>query len=215
MKITEPHKEHIVAHHFANSKHEFDSARLGMWIFLVTEVLFFGALFVAYAFLRWSYPEIFVEAHHILSWKMGALNTAILIFSSFTMVMAIRSAQLNQRLKTSLYLITTMICAFGFLVVKFFEYSAKIHHGYLPAKYFVAHGASEYLHLFFGLYFTMTGLHGIHVLVGIGLIIWLLLRNRKGHFYSNYYTPLEMVGLYWHFVDLVWIFLFPLFYLVG
>ena len=209
------HKVHEVDHHFANAGHEFDSAKLGMWVFLVTEVLFFGALFVAYAFLRWAYPEMFVEAHHLLDWRMGALNTLILITSSFTMVMAVRSAQVNQRGKTSAYLFATMVCAFGFMVVKFFEYAAKIHHGYLPAKFFTAHAVSEHLHLFFGIYFMMTGLHGVHVLVGIGLILWLLRRNAKGHFYSEFYTPLEMVGLYWHFVDLVWIFLFPLFYLVG
>lgn len=209
------YKEHIVAHHFASAAHEFESAKLGMWLFLVTEVLFFGALFVAYAFLRWAYPEMFVEAHRLLDWRMGGVNTLILIISSFTMVMAVRSAQVNERSKTTGYLLATLVCAFGFLVVKFFEYSAKIHHGLLPAKFFTASGVSEHLHLFFGLYFTMTGLHGIHVAVGIGLIIWLMRRNAKGHFYSGYFTPLEMVGLYWHFVDLVWIFLFPLFYLVG
>jgi cytochrome c oxidase subunit 3 len=214
MKAVE-HKEHVVAHHFAGAGHEFDSAKLGMWIFLVTEVLFFGALFVAYAFLRWSYPSMFVEAHHLLDWRMGGLNTLILIISSFTIVMAVRSAQVNQRVNTMKYLLATLVCAFGFLVIKFFEYSSKFHHGLLPPKFFTAAGTSEHLHLFFGIYFTMTGLHGIHVLVGIGLIIWLMRRNAKGHFYSGYYTPLEMVGLYWHFVDLVWIFLFPLFYLVG
>jgi cytochrome c oxidase subunit 3 len=158
---------------------------------------------------------MFVEAHHLLDWRMGALNTLILISSSFTMVMAVRSAQVNQRGKTTAYLLATMVCAFGFLVVKFFEYASKIHHGYLPAKFFTGHAVSEHLHLFFGIYFMMTGLHGVHVLVGIALILWLLWRSSKGHFYSEFYTPLEMVGLYWHFVDLVWIFLFPLFYLVG
>jgi cytochrome c oxidase subunit 3 len=209
------YKEHHVAHHFANAGHEFDSAKLGMWVFLVTEVLFFGALFVAYGFLRWSYPVMFLEAHRLLSWKMGALNTLILISSSFTMVMGVRSAQLNRVRQTAMYLLATILFSFGFLGVKAVEYSAKIHHGLLPAKFFTAHGASEHLHLFFGLYFTMTGLHGLHVIIGIGLMIWLLFRNARGDFHSEYYTPLEMVGLYWHFVDLVWIFLFPLFYLVG
>jgi len=215
MSDVKNHKVHSVAHHFANAGHEFESAKLGMWVFLVTEVLFFGALFVAYAFLRWAYPEMFVEAHHLLDWRMGGLNTLILITSSFTMVMAVRSAQVNQRKQTSAYLLATLVCAFGFLIVKYLEYSAKFHHGYLPAKFFTGQAVSEHIHLFFGIYFMMTGLHGVHVLVGIGLIVWLLIRNQKGDFYSDFFTPLEMVGLYWHFVDLVWIFLFPLFYLVG
>ncbi|NBV82577.1 cytochrome c oxidase subunit 3 family protein, partial [bacterium] len=198
MSDVKNHKVHSVAHHFANAGHEFESAKLGMWVFLVTEVLFFGALFVAYAFLRWAYPEMFVEAHHLLDWRMGGLNTLILITSSFTMVMAVRSAQVNQRKQTSAYLLATLVCAFGFLIVKYLEYSAKFHHGYLPAKFFTGQAVSEHIHLFFGIYFMMTGLHGVHVLVGIGLIVWLLIRNQKGDFYSDFFTPLEMVGLYWH-----------------
>ncbi len=213
--MTVQHKPHVVAHHFADAHHEFESAKLGMWVFLVTEVLFFGALFVAYGFLRWAYPDMFVEAHRLLSWKMGALNTLILITSSFTMVMGVHSAQLSRRNHTNFYLLATVLLSFGFLIVKFFEYSAKFHHGLLPAKFFTASGVSEHLHLFFGLYFTMTGLHGLHVLIGIALMVWLMVRNNRGEFHSGYFTPVEMVGLYWHFVDLVWIFLFPLFYLVG
>ncbi|NBV41707.1 cytochrome c oxidase subunit 3 family protein, partial [bacterium] len=182
------HQVHQVAHHFANAKHEFDSAKLGMWLFLVTEILFFGGLFVAYGFLRWSYPEMFVEAHHLLDWRMGALNTLVLITSSFTMVMGVRCAQVNLRQKAQMYLGTTAILAFVFLVVKYFEYSAKFHHGLLPGKFFTGTGVSEYLHLFFGIYFTMTGLHGIHVIIGIGLILWLMRRNARGEFYSGFYT---------------------------
>jgi len=208
-------KPHHVAHHFASESQEFESARLGMWVFLVQELLFFGALFVAYGIFRWWHPETFIEAHKYLSWKMGAFNTVVLIASSFTMVMAVRSAQVNQRKALISYLLLTLIFAGVFLGVKYIEYMEKIHHGLLPGHFFSAQGASEYLHLFFGIYFTMTGLHGLHILVGMGLIVWLLIRSLKGEFHSEFYTPLEMVGLYWHFVDLVWIFLFPLLYLIG
>lgn len=210
-----PIQPHHVAHHFGNAKQEFEAAKFGMWLFLITELLFFGALFVAYAVFRWKYPDMFVEAHRILSWKMGAFNTLVLIVSSFTIVMAVHAVQTNRQKLAQWYLGTTAGLAGVFLVVKYFEYMEKIHHGYLPAKFFSGMGASEHLHLFFGMYFTMTGIHGLHVIIGIGLILWLMRRNQKGHFYSGFFTPVEMVGLYWHFVDLVWIFLFPLFYLVG
>tara|TARA_B100000586_G_C20030403_1_gene393069 strand:- start:131 stop:787 length:657 start_codon:yes stop_codon:yes gene_type:complete len=206
---------HEVAHHFDDAHQEFDSAKIGMWAFLAQEVLFFSGLFVIYVVFRYLYPDMFVEAHHHLSWKLGATNTVFLIASSFTMVMGVRSAQLSQKKPTLYYLWATLGFAGCFMVVKGIEYSAKIHHGLLPAKWFGAEGVSETLHLFYGIYFMMTGVHGLHVLVGMGLIIWLILRTMKGEFHSEYYTPLEMVGLYWHLVDLIWIFLFPLLYLVG
>ena len=207
--------EHHVAHHFDNAEQEFESAKLGMWAFLVTEVLFFGALFVAYTILRGLYPEMFIEANHHLSWKMGTFNTVVLIASSFTMVMAVRSSQLSKKESTSVYLLLTFILAGVFMIVKYFEYVEKIDHGYLPFKFFDGAAVAENIHLFFGLYFTMTGLHGLHILIGMGLIIWLILRNNRGEFHADYFTPVEMVGLYWHLVDLIWIFLFPLFYLIG
>lgn len=209
------HIEHHVAHHFDTAEQEFESAKLGMWAFMVQELLFFGALFVAYAVFRYMYPGMFAEASSHLSWKMGAINTAVLITSSFTMVMGVRSAMINKRNASIAYLIATCIFACTFMVIKYFEYMEKIHHGYLPTKWFFGEGMHETLPIFFGLYFTMTGLHGLHVIVGIGLIIWLIIRSLKGEFYEEYFTPVEMVGLYWHFVDLVWIFLFPLFYLIG
>lgn len=207
--------EHHVAHHFDTAEQEFSSAKLGMWAFLVQELLFFGSLFVAYFIFRFLYPDMFLEAHHHLSWKMGMLNTIFLITSSFTMVMGVRSAQTNQRKLSIKYLVATTVLACLFLVVKYFEYSEKIHHGYLPTHFFFGEGIHPSLPIFFGLYFLMTGLHGLHVIIGIGLLIWLIIRSARGEFYSEFYTPVEMVGLYWHFVDLVWIFLFPLFYLVG
>jgi cytochrome c oxidase subunit 3 len=204
-----------VAHHFENAYQQFSSAKLGMWLFIVQEILFFSALFVAYAVYRGMHPEMFVDAHHHLSWKMGGINTLVLIFSSFTMAMSIRTAQLNQRLQSFWYLGTTLFCSCIFMVIKFFEYAEKIHHGYLPSVWFSGEGIYETMHIFFGIYFTMTGLHGLHVLVGMGLIIWLMLETRKGKYNSEYFTPVEMVGLYWHLVDLIWIFLFPLLYLIG
>lgn len=207
--------KHEVAHHFDTAEQEFESAKLGMWAFLAQEILFFGGLFVAYIVFRYLYPEMFIDASSHLSWKLGALNTVVLIASSFTMVMAVRSAQVNQQKHTFYYLLATFMCAAMFMCVKSVEYAEKIHHGFLPAKFFGGEGIFETMHLFFGLYFTMTGLHGLHVLVGMGLIAWLMYRNSKGEFYEDYFTPLEMVGLYWHLVDLIWIFLFPLLYLIG
>ena len=209
--IIVPHK---VAHHFDNDEQEFNTAKLGMWIFLAQEILFFSVLFIAYIIYRYLHPDMFKEASSHLSLTMGGANTVVLIISSFTMVLSIRSAQLDKIRWSKFYLWSTFLCAFIFMIIKGFEYTEKIQHGYLPSKWFSAGGEDQFLHIFFGIYFCLTGLHGIHVLVGMGLIIWLIRRTGKGHFHKNYYTPLEMVGLYWHLVDMVWIFLFPLLYLV-
>jgi len=215
MKPNKGFKEHHVAHHFDTAEQEFESAKLGMWAFLAQEILFFSALFVAFIVFRLKYPEMFIDAHHHLSWELGALNTVFLILSSFTMVMGVRAAQLSKRFESIKYLFATLAFALGFMIVKAFEYSGKISHGLTPSKFFSSESLFETTPLFFGLYFAMTGLHGLHVLVGMGLIIWLIIKSYKGEFYADYYTPVEMVGLYWHLVDLVWIFLFPLLYLVG
>lgn len=207
--------KHKVAHHFDTTDQEFDSAKIGMWLFLAQELLFFSGLFVAYAVFRFLHPEMFIGASKLLSWKMGAVNTLFLISSSFTMVMGVREAQLNNRDRSILYLILTFVFAAFFMVVKFFEYSGKIHHGFLPGQFFSGASEFEYLHLFFSLYFLITGLHGLHVVIGMGLILWLIYRSYKSEFYSEYYTPVEMVGLYWHLVDIVWILVFPLLYLIG
>lgn len=215
MNDATPVVEHHVAHHFDNAEQEFDSAKLGMWVFLVQEVLFFSGIFVAYIIFRFLHPDMFIEASKHLSWKLGALNTVFLISSSFTMVMGVKSAQTNKRVASINYLIATFVFAAAFMCVKYYEYSEKIHHGLLPAKWFSAEGGFDTLHLFYGIYFAATGLHGLHIIVGMGLIAWLIVRSIRGEFYSDYYTPVEMVGLYWHLVDLIWIFLFPLLYLVG
>ena len=204
-----------VAHHFETAEQEFSSSKLGMWLFLGQELLFFSALFVAYAVYRSLNPEMFIDAHHHLSWKMGALNTVVLILSSFTMVMAVRCTQVNQIKAAFWYLFSTFSFAGLFMVVKGFEYAEKIHHGYLPSIWFHGEGLYENMHIFFGIYFVMTGLHGLHVLVGMGLIVWLMINTKRGKNHSENFTLMENVGLYWHLVDLVWIFLFPLLYLIG
>ncbi len=203
-------------HHFTDMEQQRESAKLGMWVFLLTEILLFGGLFCAYAIYRAWHPEMFSNAHQFLNVGMGATNTIVLITSSVTMALAIRSMQLNQR-KHAVWLIYSTIALAGiFLVIKYFEYSHKIHLGQLPGKYYTFQGLEgTNPHVFFSVYFMMTGLHGFHVLCGMGAMVWLLRRIKKGEFSSEYYTPIEMTGLYWHLVDLIWIFLFPLFYLIG
>lgn len=207
---------HHFAHHFKSAYHEFDSCKVGMWLFLLQEVLFFSPLFVGYGVFRALYHEAWNEASHMLDWKLGGLNTLILISSSFTMALAVRAAQTGNRKQLVNNLLITIACAFGFLVVKYFEYTHKIHMGLLPAGMFTYQGLEHpKASLFFSLYFVMTGLHALHVIIGIGILIWILLRSKRGDFDAHYFTPVELTGLYWHFVDLVWIFLYPLLYLVG
>ncbi len=205
-------------HHYSTPQQQAAAAKFGMWLFLVQEILFFSGLFLAYFIFRYLYPEVFLAAHYRLSVPLGSLNTVILLTSSLTMALAVRAAQVGEKGQLKFFLFLTMLLAFGFLVVKYFEYSHKIHEGLLPlsffGKSFSAKGLPENAHIFFALYFVMTGMHGLHVLVGIGLIFWIYLRAKRGDFGPHYFTPVENVGLYWHFVDLVWIFLFPLLYLV-
>ncbi len=215
MAKTDAHVHHH-AHHFASADDEFEAAKQGMWLFLVTEVLMFGGLFVAYGIFRGLYPEMFHEAHHHLAVKMGAINTVVLITSSLTMALAVNSTQKGRRDHAITYLVLTILFACCFLVVKYFEYSHKFHDGLLPGAFFTNSELKDpKSSLFFSLYFMMTGLHGIHVILGMGVIAWVLKRTVRGEFSPHYYTPVELVGFYWHFVDLVWIYLFPLLYLVG
>lgn len=209
---------HRVGHHWPHVEQELSGAKLGFWIFLCTELLMFGGLFVAYTYFRSLHPETFHAAHKTLSVPLGTLNTGVLILSSFTVVMAIRSAMLNQRKAMMGFLYATLLLATAFMVIKLgFEWPPKFEKGTLPAAFYTYEGLShvEKPHIFFGLYFVMTGLHGIHVLIGMGLITWLIILGHKGKLYRGFYTPIEIVGLYWHFVDLIWIYLFPLFYLAG
>jgi cytochrome c oxidase subunit 3 len=207
---------HHHAHHFDSAGDEFEASKQGMWLFLVTEVLMFGGLFVAYGIFRGLYPEMFHEAHKHLQVAMGATNTVFLITSSLTMVLAVGATQRGQRNRALAFLAITFLFGCGFLVVKYFEYSAKFHHGLLPGKYFVNEELTNpKTPLFFSLYFVMTGLHAFHVIVGMCLMVWLIKRTKNNEFSPEFYTPVELVGFYWHFVDLVWIYLFPLLYLVG
>lgn len=209
---------HHHAHHFESAEHEFDTSKFGMWLFLVTEIMLFGGLFVAYIIFRGLYPEMFHEASHHLNKVMGATNTLVLIFSSWTMANAVGMAQRNERKKSFWLMAVTIVCACVFLVIKYFEYHHKFEDGLLPGAYFdptkngLTHPKSD---LFFSLYFMMTGLHGLHVLIGMSLIMWVMKRTAQNEFTDHYYTPVEMVGLYWHLVDLIWIYLFPLLYLIG
>ena len=205
-----------LAHHFSEVEQQKESAKLGMWLFLLTEVLLFGGLFCFYAIYRSWNPDIFHNAHVFLDVTMGTINTVVLITSSVTMALAIRSLQLDQKRAALWFLWSTLILAGVFLVIKYFEYSHKFHLGQLPGKYYTFEGIEgTNPHIFFSVYFLMTGLHGIHVIAGMGVIASLIVRTYRNQFSSQYYTPVEMTGLYWHLVDLIWIFLFPMFYLIG
>ncbi len=306
-----------VGHHYESAEQQFQSGKLGMWLFLATEILLFGGLFCAYAVYRANHPEVFVYAHHFLNKTLGAVNTAILICSSFTMALGVRMAQLGRQRALVVSLALTLLCAFGFLGIKYVEYTDKWKHGLLWGERYAPHlehgdaknddakhgavgdGDAEHVgatgaieaadlagasrddvtgaargedvestttpeedaavttpsdersdippaatgptglarptdtldtphaaseavktgpsnvHLFFGIYFVMTGLHGLHVIAGMVVIAWLIARALKGHFGREYFTPVDLGGLYWHLVDLIWIYLFPLLYLIG
>ena len=206
----------FLSHHFSDADQQRESAKLGMWIFLITEVLLFSGLFTFYAIYRSWYPEMFINAHLYLDVALGTINTIVLITSSVTVALAIRSMQHNNRKQTIILLAITLALAATFLVVKYFEYSHKFHLGQLPGKYYTFTGIEgSNPHVFFSVYFMLTGLHGIHVLAGMAAIGWILYRTTKNHFSAEYYTPIENAGLYWHLVDLIWIYLFPLLYLIG
>jgi len=209
------HATHV-QHHFADAEQQRDSAKLGMWLFLLTEILLFGGLFVAYGIFRAWNPEMFFNAHKALDVNLGTVNTIVLITSSVTMALSIHAMQLNKRRITILFLLMTLVFAGVFLVIKYFEYSHKIELGQLPGKFYTFTGIpGSNPHIFFSIYFAMTGLHGLHVIFGMVAISWILRRTLKREFSAEYYTPIEMVGLYWHLVDMIWIFLFPLLYLIG
>lgn len=305
------HEEHPhhpnLAHHWESLQQQFEAGKLGMWLFLATEVLFFGGLFVAYAIWRGNNPDLFRYGSHYLDTFWGATNTVILIVSSLTMAMAVTYAQTNKKNALVVCLVLTFAGATGFMVIKYFEYTHKFHEGIYPGAAFydppgehshwwdpdkpiisraqliamreaeaaaaaeapeqpetrrvratradppamaevssvrlappgpagmleepvvrhMARGTVERpvhplqdpkrpinAHMFFNIYFLMTGLHGIHVLVGMIVIGWLIRRAVRGDFHSEYFTPVDLGGLYWHIVDLIWIFLFPLFYLI-
>ncbi|MCO5141730.1 MAG: cytochrome c oxidase subunit 3 family protein [Oligoflexia bacterium] len=207
------HLDH--AHHFESVEHEFEAGKLGMWLFLVTEVMLFGVFFAGYGLFHYLYPEMFKEAHHHLDKRMGALNTVVLLISSLTMALSIAYIQRDNVKRAKQMLLLTLLCAAIFMVVKYFEYSHKIHLGILPGDLFkAADFQAPNIALFFSFYFVMTGTHGLHVLIGMAAILWIYWRMGRGDFNSRKFGAVEFVGLYWHIVDLIWIFLFPLVYLV-
>lgn len=205
-----------VAHQFDDAQQQREASELGMWAFLLTELMLFGGFFVGYAAYRYTYPAAFIEGSSHLDVFMGGINTAVLICSSLSMALAVREAQLGRRKGIIINLILTIIFGAVFLGIKAVEYSHKIHEHLVPGPNFQLDVVgSNNVQLFFSFYFAMTGTHAFHMIIGIGLMIWLIIKTRSGAFSPEYYAPVEMTGLYWHFVDIVWIFLYPLLYLLG
>jgi cytochrome c oxidase subunit 3 len=219
------------SHHFTSMDQEHEAGKQGVWLFMATEIMMFGGLFVGYFIYRFKYHDMYVAGGDSLNWKLGALNTLVLLISSFTMAQAVTETMKGNNKKALKLVYVTTACAFAFLVVKYFEYTGKIAHGLFPGfemwkpdmAYIGSHLREGYdianidpsnLRLFYVLYFAMTGLHGIHILIGIGLMFWIMKRLKNNEFGPNYYTAVEGVGLYWHIVDIIWIFLFPLMYLI-
>jgi len=206
-----PHQQH----QFESVEQQAETSRLGMWAFLVTEVLFFGGLFAAYTVYRIQFPQAFTEASHHLDYIIGAFNTGVLISSSMTMALAVHAAQIGHRRRLVIFLALTILLGSVFLGVKVFEYHEKFVHHLVPGPHFHFEGAhGREAQLFFGLYFAMTGMHAVHMIIGIAMLSTLLVMSARGRFSPEYNTPVELAGLYWHFVDIVWIYLFPLLYLI-
>jgi cytochrome c oxidase subunit 3 len=216
---SETHVESLaLREQFDTAEQQKDASTLGMWLFLVTEVMFFGGMFLAYTVYRHLYPHVFAVASSSLDVVLGAANTAVLLCSSFTMVLAVRAAQLGRRKAIVLFLILTLILGFAFLGVKAYEWNSKFeeHHVPGPAFHFekLSPDLQGHAQLFFSLYFAMTGLHALHMVIGVGILTFLIIQANKGRFSAEYMTPVDVAGLYWHFVDIIWIFLFPLLYLI-
>ncbi len=204
-----------------------EAASLGMWVFLITEVMFFGGLFLVYTINRSLYPAAFAASSRELDASLGGINTAVLILSSLTMALAVWASQTGKRKQLIAFLIATLVLGSVFLGIKTVEYSAKFHHHLIPGPSFEFpaekitpelarqdSNLSVHAQLFFSLYFGMTGLHALHMMVGAGLLLFLLRQAVRGRYTPQYNSPVEICGLYWHFVDIVWIYLFPLLYLI-
>jgi cytochrome c oxidase subunit III len=215
-------------HHFDDMAQQAEASTLGMWVFLVTEIMFFGGLFMAYLVYRWMSPEGFAEASNHLNVTWGAINTLVLIVSSLTMALAVRAAQTSAPAKTQVaWLLATMSLGAAFLGIKYIEYGDKFRDNIVPGPAanilglidkgpFTWHGEHpQAAEMFYSLYFCMTGLHALHMVIGLGIMTVIAIMAWKRQFNATYYTPVEVSGLYWHFVDIVWIFLFPLLYLIG
>ena len=217
----DPHVVSTIQHHFESADQQKDASTIGMWVFLVTEVMFFGGMFLAYFVYRQAYPAAFASASNNTSLLIGAANTTVLICSSLTMALAVRSAAVGKKNLIVLFLILTLLLGGTFLGVKAYEYHDKWVRHEVPGHNFDCRDESGkacidagHTPLFFALYFGMTGLHATHMIVGVGIILFLISQARKGAYGPAWHTPVELFGLYWHFVDIVWIFLFPLLYLI-
>lgn len=211
-----PSSQVIPAHQFEDIEQQHEASWLGMWVFLLTEIMFFGGMFTGYTLYRFAYAQAFAAASNHLDIVLGSTNTAVLIFSSFTMALAVRSIQLGKRRELLVFLILTIFLGLLFLGIKFTEYHQKFVEHLVPGRSFSFEGASAlHAEVFFSFYFAMTGMHALHMIVGVGLLGFLVGKAALGRFSAAYYTPVELTGLYWHFVDIIWIFLFPLLYLLG
>jgi len=204
-----------LAPQFDDAEQQQEASSLGMWIFLATEIMFFGGLFTGYAVYRSAYPAAFADASRRLDMVLGGTNTAVLLSSSLTMALAVHSSQKGNSRKLVGFLLFTMLLGSVFLGIKFFEYFQKFEEHLVPGSGFVFSGPNaRHAELFFSFYFTMTGMHALHMIIGICLMAILVVLALRRRFSPSYYTPVEVAGLYWHFVDIVWVFLFPLLYLV-
>lgn len=213
------HSEHhpFLQHHFEDLGQQHEASTLGMWMFLSTEILFFGGVLCAYWIYRLMYPEAWAIAGEQQNTLAGGTNTLVLIVSSLTMALAVRSAQLGSRMLTIAMLVATLCFGGVFLGIKTYEYHAHYTEGLFPGSHFTWHEHPEVapqVELFMVFYWGMTGLHALHMVIGVGLLLWFIWRAWAGHFSPEYYGPVEVMGLYWHFVDIVWIFLFPFLYLI-
>ena len=223
------HAHTHLQHHFDNMEQQREAGTLGMWVFLVTEIMFFGSMFTAYILYRTLYAEAFAYGSASLNWKYGAFNTVVLIGSSLTMALAVFFAQTGARQLQVVFLVLTMVLGTVFLGVKAIEYADKFEHHHFPGLNFVwedkdvpasvapdkREAFKHHVQMFYWLYFAMTGLHALHMIIGIGLMAVITYFAWKGTYTPEYHAPVEISGLYWHFVDIVWIFLFPLLYLLG
>jgi cytochrome c oxidase subunit III len=216
--MTQPVHSPALVHQFETKEQQHDAGNLGMWVFLATEIMFFGGLFAAYIVYRALHFDAFIQGSHFLDVTFGAANTAVLICSSLTMALAIHAAQTGKsKSAIMMYLILTMLLGLAFLGIKFmFEWTNDWKEGLVPGLHFTYIGDyASGVQLFFCFYFFMTGLHALHMIIGLGILTTLTVMASRGRFNPDYYAPLEISGLYWHFVDIVWIFLFPLLYLIG
>lgn len=206
----------FLAHHFDTMPQQREAVTMGMWIFLVTEAMFFGGVFAGYTVYYFYYPKMFHTMSNQLDVFMGTVNTAVLLTSSLTMALAVNAAQRGQRKKLVTMLSVTLLASLGFMVIKFFEYKHKFHVGLVPGSNFsFVNPFGDKAQIFMSFYFAATGIHGLHVIIGAVLIAIFTWRAQRGAFPKENYQPVEMLGLYWHFVDLVWIYVFPMFYLIG